>query len=60
MDLDIIKRNKNMQKTGFHENVSYNSFALSPRHGHVAYQIKGNHICNNMVANILPAYPTLP
>ena len=24
-------------------------------HGHVAYQIKGNHECTNMVANILPA-----
>ena len=26
-------------------------------HGHVAYQIKGNHGCSNMVANILPANP---
>ena len=26
-------------------------------HGHVAYQIKGNHEFNNMVANILHAYP---
>ena len=26
-------------------------------HGHVAYQIKENHECNNMVANILPAEP---
>ena len=24
-------------------------------HGHVAYQIKENHECSNMVANILPA-----
>ena len=24
-------------------------------HGHVAYQIKGNHGCTNMVVNILPA-----
>ena len=24
-------------------------------HGHVAYQIKENHKCSNMVANILPA-----
>ena len=24
-------------------------------HGHVAYQIKGNHECSNMVSNILPA-----
>ena len=23
-------------------------------HGHVAYQIKDNHECSNMVANILP------
>ena len=27
-------------------------------HGHVAYKIKGNHKCSNMVANILPADPT--
>ena len=26
-------------------------------HGHVAYQIKENHKCSNMVANILPADP---
>ena len=25
--------------------------------GHVAYQIKGNHKCSNVVANILPADP---
>ena len=24
-------------------------------HGHVAYQIKGNHECSNLEANILPA-----
>ena len=31
-------------------------------HGHVAYQIKENHECSNMVPNILPAdpYPTTP
>ena len=31
-------------------------------HGHVAYQIKGNHECSTMVANILPTdpYPPLP
>ena len=29
-------------------------------HGHIVYQIKGNHICNNVVANILPADPTHP
>ena len=28
--------------------------------GHVAYQIKGNHECTNMVANILPADPQYP
>ena len=27
-------------------------------HDHVAYQIKGNHECSNMVANILPAAPS--
>ena len=26
-------------------------------HGHIAYKIKGNHECSNMVANILPAAP---
>ena len=26
-------------------------------HGHVAYQIKRNHQCSNMVANIMPADP---
>ena len=26
-------------------------------HDHVAYQIKWNHECNNMVANILPVDP---
>ena len=26
-------------------------------HDHVAYQIKGNHKCSNLVANILPADP---
>ena len=29
-------------------------------HGHVAYQIKGNHKCRNMVANILPTDPLTP
>ena len=29
-------------------------------HGHVAYQIKENHECSNMVANILPADPPPP
>ena len=28
-------------------------------HGHVAYQIKGNNECSNMVSNILPADPIL-
>ena len=29
-------------------------------HGHVANQIKGNHECTNMVANILPADSQCP
>ena len=29
-------------------------------HSHVAYQMKGNHECNNMVANILPTGPPHP
>ena len=28
--------------------------------GHIAYQIKGNHKCSNMVAHILPADPPDP
>ena len=30
------------------------------RYGHVAYQIKGNDTCSNMVASTLPAAPTWP
>ena len=26
-------------------------------HGHVAYQIKGNHKCSNIVVNIFPKHP---
>ena len=29
-------------------------------HGYVAYQIKGNHECTNIEANILPADPLTP
>ena len=29
-------------------------------HGHVAYQIKGNPECSNMVANICPQTPPTP
>ena len=29
-------------------------------HGHVAYQIKDNHECSNMAANILPTDPPYP
>ena len=29
-------------------------------HGHIAYKIKGNHECSNMVANILPVAPPSP
>ena len=25
-------------------------------HGHVTYQIKGNHECSNMIVNILPTF----
>ena len=27
------------------------------KHGHVAFQVKENHKCSNMVPNILPAHP---
>ena len=30
------------------------------QHGHVAYQIKGNHNCNNLVANLKPSDPPPP
>ena len=36
--------------------IGQNSFFFS-EHGHVAYQIKENHECTNMVANIFPADP---
>ena len=29
-------------------------------HGHIAHQVKGNHECSNVVANILPAAPPSP
>ena len=29
-------------------------------HGLASYQIKGNHKCSNMVANIIPADPPYP
>ena len=31
-----------------------------PEHGQIAYQIKQNHKCGNVVAYILPANPLLP
>ena len=31
-----------------------------PEHGHVAYQIKENQVCSNLVPNILPAEPPPP
>ena len=33
-------------------------FIFFSEHGHVAYQIKGNDACSNMVANILTADPS--
>ena len=30
------------------------------KHGHVAYQLKWNHKCSHMVANISPADPPPP
>ena len=35
-------------------------FFFFSEHGHVAYQIKENQECTNMVANILPADPLPP
>ena len=49
-------------------NILLSDFTHDPRvwgqnstfseHGHVAYQDKGNHVCSNMVANILHADPS--
>ena len=38
--------------------IKWSKFNFS-EHGHDAYQIKGNHERNNMVATILPADPLL-
>ena len=35
-------------------------FIFFSEHGHVAYQIKGNDACSNMVANTLTADPSTP
>ena len=32
---------------------------LFSEYGHVAYQIKADNVCSNMVANLLPTYTTL-
>ena len=37
--------------------VSIGQNSTFSEHGHVAYQIKENQKCSNMVANILPAGP---
>ena len=37
--------------------VSKGQHSTFPEHGHFAYQIKGNHKCSIIVANILPADP---
>ena len=34
-----------------------NGVKILSEHGHVAYQIKGNHKCSNIVEHILPADP---
>ena len=39
---------------------SKGQIATFSEHCHVAYQIKGNQVCSNMVANILPANPPPP
>ena len=39
---------------------SKGQYSTFSEHGHVAYQIKGNQKCSNMVANILPADPRDP
>ena len=39
---------------------SKGQIASFSEHCYVAYQIKGNQVCSNMVANILPADPSPP
>ena len=39
---------------------SKGQIATFSEHCYVAYQIKGNQVCSNMVANILPADPPPP
>ena len=39
---------------------SKGQIATFSEHCYVAYQIKGNQVCSNMVANILPADPSPP
>ena len=39
---------------------SKGQIAIFSEHCYVAYQIKGNQVCSNMVANILPADPSPP
>ena len=34
--------------------------STSSEYGHVAYQIKRNHTCSNIIGNILPADPPPP
>ena len=34
--------------------------STSSEYGHVAYQIKRNHTCSNIIGNILPAEPPPP
>ena len=35
--------------------VKRSKFSIFSEHSHVPYQIKENHECSNMIANILPA-----
>ena len=44
--------------TDLGDGVSRSKFTFS-EHDHVAYQLKENHECSNMVANILPTDPIL-
>ena len=43
-----------------HRPPSKGQTSIFSEHGHVAYQIKGNHECSNMVANSLPADTPTP
>ena len=51
MVANILPQTSSPRPWGWGQNSTFSE------HGHVAYQIKWNHECSNMVANILPENP---